>query len=222
MTFQTADDQSAQASSVIAPGPRARRQVLRTTQLGLILVGFAALIVATLASVALAQRNREAFELASHTQIVLSDTALSVELLEDAETGQRGFLLTEREAYLDPYRTAIGLVPAQLDRLVADTADLSIAGNAEKLRTAGLAKIDELKGTLDLYGQDGRAAALSRVMTNTGKTSMDEVREAAAAIRADQEHKLLERLNAAGDTGRVLIVAEIGTTILVIFIALFT
>ena len=222
MTLQTADDQPPPASPFIAPGPRVRRRVLPTTQLGLILVGFGALIVATLASVALAQRNREAFELASRTQTVLSDTALSVELLEDAETGQRGFLLTEREAYLDPYRAAIGLVPAQLDRLVADTTGLPVAGDADKLRIAGLAKIGELKGTLDLYGQDGRAAALAHVMTNTGKTLMDQVREAAAAIRADQEHKLLERLNAAGDTSRVLIVAEIGTAILVIFIALFT
>ena len=61
MTLQTANDQSPSGPSFIAPGPR----VLPTTQLGLILVGFAALIVATLASVALAQRNREAFELAS-------------------------------------------------------------------------------------------------------------------------------------------------------------
>jgi signal transduction histidine kinase len=201
---------------------RAGRRVLRTGQLTLILVGFASLIAATLASVALTQRNREASALASHTQQILSDTALSVELLEDAETGQRGFLLTEREEYLQPYRAAVGLIPGQLDRLVADTAGLPIAGEAETLRTLGLAKVKEVTGTIEAYRDDGRAAALSRVMTNTGKSLMDRVRAAAADIRADQQRKLQIRLAETADTGRILILAEIGTAILVIFIALFT
>jgi signal transduction histidine kinase len=212
----------AREPAALAPDLRAGRRVLRTGQLGLILVGFAALIAATLASVALTERNREASALASHTQQILNDTAVSVELLEDAETGQRGFLLTEREEYLEPYRAALGLIPGQLDRLVADTAGLPIAGEAKTLRTLGLAKVEEVTGTIAAYRDDGRAAALQRVMTDRGKSLMDRVRDAAAAIRADQRQKLLDRLTETAETGRILILAEIGTAILVIFIALFT
>jgi len=203
------------------PGVSTQR-VLRSGQLLLIAIGFAALIVMTLVSVMLTQRNREAFELASHTQAILSDTADSVELIEDAETGQRGFLLTEREAYLDPYNAAIGVIPAQLDRLVAETSALPIAGEAAKLRTAGLAKVAELKTSLDLYTSDGRGAALEEVMSGKGKAFMEQVRTAAAAIRINQEQQLLARLAIAGRTSRVLVTAQVGTAILVIIISLLT
>src|SRR6185312_1219363 len=148
----------------------------------------------TLVSVVLAQRNREAFELASRTQTILSDTTRSVELLEDAETGQRGFLLTEREAYLEPYNAAVGKALDRLDLLVFETAALPIAGEARKMRDLGNDKLTELKNTLDLYKAEGRGAALSEVLSDRGKDLMDQVRASAAVIRANQEQQLLARL----------------------------
>jgi signal transduction histidine kinase len=213
-----------------APGPtdpsvpslKTAVRVLRSGQLVLIALGFAALIVMTLVSVILTQRNRDAFALASHTQSVLSDLSQSVELLEDAETGQRGFLLTQRGAYLDPYNDAIGRIPSQLDLLVSETAKLPVAGEAARLRDAGMDKLAELKETLELYGSDGRAAALDDVMSNRGKKLMDDVRAAAAAIRANQEQQLLARLVVAAKTGQIMIIAQTGTALLVVLISLFT
>jgi signal transduction histidine kinase len=198
------------------------RRVLRASQLGLIGFGFAALIVMTLASVILAQRNRDAFDLASRTETVLSDTSLALELLEDAETGQRGFLLTEREAYLEPYNAAIERIPGQLDRLVAETADLPVAAQARTIRSQGLSKLAELKSTLAFYTSDGRGAALEQVMTGKGKGLMDDVRAAAASIRADQQQKLTARIAVTATTGRILIAAQIGTALLVVVISLLT
>ena len=43
--------------------------------------------------------------------------------LKDAETGQRGYLLTGNEAYLKPYREALGDVDAQLARLSDSLGD---------------------------------------------------------------------------------------------------
>ncbi len=222
MASEAMDEEAARpaqpARSTNAPNMR----VLRSGQLVLIGLAFGTLIVMTVASVVLAQRNREAFALASHTQAVLSDTARSIELLESAETGQRGFLLTERENYLEPYNAAIGLVPGQLDHLAAETAGLPIAGEVEKLQTAGQGKVDELKEAIALYRSDGRSSALQEMMTDRGKALMDQVRAAAAAIRADQEQQLLSRLSVTGQTGRILIAAEIGTALLVVIISLLT
>ena len=206
----------------VTTADRSARRVLRSGQLLLIGVAFAALIVMTLVSVMLTQRNRDAFELASHTQAILSDTTRSVELIEDAETGQRGFLLTEREAYLDPYNAAIGIIPAQLDRLVDETTALPIAGDVLKLRAAGLGKIAELKDTLALYSSDGRGAAQEEVMSGKGKAFMDQIRAAAAVIRVNQEQQLLARLDIAGRTARVLVTAQVGTALLVLVISLLT
>jgi signal transduction histidine kinase len=198
------------------------QRVLRASQLGLIGFGFVALIVMTLASVILAQRNRDAFELASRTQAVLSDTSLALELLEDAETGQRGFLLTEREAYLEPYNAAIERIPGQLDRLVAETADLPVAAQARTIRSQGLSKLAELKSTLGFYISDGRGAALEQVMTGKGKELMDDIRAAGASIRADQQQKLTARIAVTATTGRILVAAQIGTALLVVVISLLT
>ena len=197
-------------------------RVLRSGQLVLIALGFGALIMMTLVSVMLAQRNREAFELASRTQTILSDTTHAVELLEDAETGQRGFLLTEREAYLEPYNAAVGKAADRLDFLVFETAHLPIAGDAEAMRTLGKEKLAELKTTLDLYKSDGRGAALGAVMSDRGKDLMDKVRASAAVIRANQEQQLLVRLEIAGSTGQIMEIAQVGTALLVIVISLFT
>ncbi len=218
----TADVDIAEETAFTNPEPLTADRVLRSGQLVLIALGFVALIVMTLVSVMLTQRNRDAFELASHTQTILADTTRSVELLEDAETGQRGFLLTEREAYLDPYNAAVGQISDKLDLLVSETANLPIAGDTARLRVAGLAKLTELERTIELYKSDGRAAALAEVRSDRGKKLMDEVRTAAAAIRSNQERQLLSRLETAGETGRVMVMAQVGTALLVVIISLFT
>jgi signal transduction histidine kinase len=217
-----AGDEAAGLTEPAVPSLKTAVRVLRSGQLVLIALGFAALIVMTLVSVILTQRNRDAFALASHTQSVLSDLSQSVELLEEAETGQRGFLLTQREAYLDPYNAAIGRIPGQLDLLVSETGNLPIAGEAARLRGAGMDKLAELKETLELYVSDGRAAALTDVMSNRGKKLMDDVRAAGAAIRANQEQQLLARVVVAAKTGQIMIIAQIGTALLVVLISLFT
>jgi signal transduction histidine kinase len=220
--FQSLEGEGAPiVESTILPTLPASR-ILRSWLLVLVGLGFAALILMTVASVILTKRNRDAFELASHTQTILSDTALSVELLEDAETGQRGFLLTERETYLAPYNAAVGRVPGQLDHLVGETTALTIADETLELRTVGLAKLAEITKTLELYKSDGRAAAQEEVLTGVGKDLMDQVRVTAAAIRANQEQQLLTRLDVADRTGRILVAAQAGTALLVVIISLLT
>ena len=51
----------------------------------------------------------------SHAVITALDELLS--RAQDAETGQRGFLLTNRDAYLQPYTAAIRAIPAKLDEI---------------------------------------------------------------------------------------------------------
>src|SRR6266403_4488 len=52
-------------------------------------------------------RFAEAAEWRKHTYDVLRNLDETVARLVDAETGQRGYLLTGEEAYLEPYRATI-------------------------------------------------------------------------------------------------------------------
>src|SRR5439155_26562131 len=72
--------------------------------------------------------------------------------LRDAETGQRGFLLTGREVYLEPYESALKSIDRDLQAMKNLAAD--IPGSAERLariETLVADKRAELKETIDLY-----------------------------------------------------------------------
>jgi diguanylate cyclase (GGDEF)-like protein len=117
------------------------------------------------------------------TQVLL-DTQAVLAGLRDAETGQRGFLLTGDERYLEPFDAA------------ADTAcELRIfkaAGLGEPpalgplvAQLSGICreKIAELHETVRLRRQQGLAAALALVTTDRGKVLMDRARVIAAQMQ---------------------------------------
>src|ERR1700759_483589 len=86
----------------------------------------------------------------SHEVITSLDQLLS--LIQDAETGQRGFLLTGNERYLDPYANAVATVPPRLNAIRSLTEDnASQQRNLVELRSDIDAKLAELKQTIDLY-----------------------------------------------------------------------
>jgi signal transduction histidine kinase len=212
-------DGAAASSGGFSP---AQRRLFGAANLTLLGIAFVALIVTAIASVVLAQRNRDAFALATRTETLLGDTARTLELLEDAETGQRGFLLTGKEDYLDPYTKAVAAIQDELDRLVAEAGDLPVAGIAEDIRTKSRAKLAEVTDVLDLYRSQGRDAALREVNTDVGKNLMDDVRALAQQLRSRQQAQLRERLEIAGGTGRILVAVQIGTVVLVLAISALT
>jgi PAS domain S-box-containing protein len=98
--------------------------------------------------------------------------------LEDAETGQRGFLLTGRDPYLKPFETGSREVRGDLDTLVQVTAsDSDLTPAILALTPAIEAKLSELTATVNLRRSRGANAALAIVMTDQGRTLMDSVRQ---------------------------------------------
>jgi PAS domain S-box-containing protein len=105
---------------------------------------------------------------------VLADTAAR---LVDAETGQRGFLLTGDETYLEPYRGAI----ENVDRLIADLRNFTADNPNQQRHILELEpliekKLAELQRTIDLRKKEGLAAANAVVLTGEGKQWMDQIR----------------------------------------------
>ena len=102
------------------------------------------------------------------------------DLLQDmlnAETGQRGFLLTNRVAYLEPYKLAVGRLGGKLDLLRASES----SGTASHQRLVRLGKLIELKlgeleTTVRLLNEGQQAQALELVQSDLGKLYMDEAR----------------------------------------------
>ncbi len=132
----------------------------------------------------------------------LQDLGIAV---RDAETGQRGFLLTGNEEYLAPYQSALGrlgFLEGELQRLTADNP--AIQDELRALAPLVSRKLEELGQTVELRRRDGLDGAMPMVRTDAGRLLMTRIEESVAAIRAREQALLDVRL--AESDGRGLMV----------------
>jgi PAS domain S-box-containing protein len=153
----------------------------------------------------------------AHTYEELAGLERLMFLLNDAETGQRGYLLTGDAAYLEPYTEGVRQVSGQLDQLKELTAD-----NAEQqsrfpaLEEKIAAKLAELDETIRLRRDVGADAALRVVQTQVGKRSMDAIRQDVAVMEGTEKRLLEKRANVSAASFR----ANVGTFFLASVVAL--
>lgn len=133
----------------------------------------------------------------THNVIVAIDLLLAD--VQDAETGQRGFLLTGEEPYLEPYHRAVSQVQNRL-RLVEGlvSSDDGQRGRVEELRGYVTSKFRELEETLRTYRAQGQAAALAMVNLDRGKAEMDAIRSIIAQLRDQETEVRTQRMEAMG------------------------
>lgn len=115
--------------------------------------------------------------------------------LTDAETGQRGFLLTNDEHYLEPYHAALIAVAADTARLRMLMGDDALQNR--QLDSLGFrigAKLGEAAQTIAIARSSGEASARAMVETNRGKFAMDDIRGILRAIASRQAALLDERI----------------------------
>ena len=113
----------------------------------------------------------------AHTRQVLYELVLTESLLKDAETGQRGFLYTQDERYLAPYKFAVPRVSTHIDRVAELTKDNpSQQERLPELRRLADAKLSELAQTLRLYRSGKAAEAKTLVLSGAGRETMSNIR----------------------------------------------
>jgi signal transduction histidine kinase len=114
--------------------------------------------------------------------------------VQDAETGQRGYLITGEERYLAPYTSAIQRVDGRL-KLVQEKfqSDPQARDNVRKIADAIADKLTELAHTVELKQAGKSEEALEAVKTDRGKDDMDLIRR----LVAEQSDKVEARLTAS-------------------------
>ncbi|MFZ2307198.1 MAG: CHASE3 domain-containing protein [Rhodoferax sp.] len=134
-------------------------------------------IAALVASLFSAYRQIETAAAATgHTQRVISGANGVLSTLKDAETGQRGFLLTGDERFLEPYLDASGSLKAEIDSLSRLTRDTAANGHLQAITPLVDAKMAELKRLIDLRRSRGLIAAQAAVSAGAGRRIMDTIR----------------------------------------------
>jgi methyl-accepting chemotaxis protein len=130
----------------------------------------------------------------AHTHLVLEQIKGPLTLLRDAETGQRGYLITGDESFLQPYRAAITEIARTVQGLRELTADnraqLKRIDQAEPLIAA---KLIELQQTIELRRNRDPEQATKIVQAGKGKRLMDELRRISAEMDHDERDLLEQR-----------------------------
>jgi two-component sensor histidine kinase/CHASE3 domain sensor protein len=132
-----------------------------------------------------------------------------VQSLTDAETGQRGYLLTQDSAYLEPYRDAVASLDATyhvLNELVVDDPEqrARVASVTEAIEQ----KRSEMATTITLATSGNLAEALTILRSDAGRALMDNIRQRLNAFIAEEDANLVER-NAEVDSSRQWLVGMI-------------
>ncbi|MBG6076545.1 CHASE3 domain-containing protein [Polaromonas sp. CG_9.11] len=139
-----------------------------------------------------AATNSERWE--THSRVVIQELGELLSSLKDAETGQRGFVITGNPDYLAPYHESLKTFPirlAQLRRLTADNPE-------EQQRLAALmplaaAKFAAIKALILLRETQGLTAASESDMVESGKSAMDQIRLLVAQSQSQETQLLRDR-----------------------------
>ncbi|MBY0550809.1 MAG: PAS domain S-box protein [Candidatus Obscuribacterales bacterium] len=145
---------------------------------------------------ALTQRDHQTKSraLVIHTYEIINRLQIVLAAANDAETGQRGFLLTGDPQYLLPFTRAkqhLGPVIDDLQALV--TVDPTQLSRVNKLEASLKEKFTELDETIELRKRKGFNEALKVVQTHRGKQSMENIRHLLIELNAYETAKLEDR-----------------------------
>jgi diguanylate cyclase (GGDEF)-like protein len=122
-----------------------------------------------------------------HTQTVMAESESLLGFMRDAETGQRGFLLTEEASYLEPYTIGVAKAGSKLDLIRQLTSDNPLQQTRlDTIQSLMTQKTAELADTIRLVQQGKRNEALIIVKSDVGKNVMDTLRTHMTAFRAEE------------------------------------
>jgi len=130
----------------------------------------------------------------AHTNQVLQQLEDLLSNMKDAETGQRGYVITGEDRYLEPYRGTITSVDQEMKDLRKLTADNP--NQQQRLDTLDpliASKFAELKAVIDLRKSKGFEAAMQEVATDRGKKAMDDARKVVGDMENEENGLLKQR-----------------------------
>jgi len=183
--------------------------------------GLVALIAIIFTAAWLSSRTADLAAATLQARIQRSLTADIQETLLNAETGQRGYLLTADPEYLVPFEIARRQLPGEVAQIRSLSASgLVTVGQADALMAASRAKLVELSKTVALTRAGKRDAALAEVKTGRGLAFMQEARRILSVLTEASEKRVTDNVNEmTSDAALLRLVTLLGGGLIVVFAA---
>jgi PAS domain S-box-containing protein len=136
------------------------------------------------------QQIEDASAARKHTNLLLNNANGLLSALKDAETGQRGYLLTNDEKFLEPYLAVRNVIGMRLNELRQSTLINAAQQHLDTMTPLINAKLAELAQTIELRRKHDLASALAIVEAGQGKHLMDSIRvEMSGFIQLEQDDR---------------------------------
>lgn len=209
----------------IRPALRTLGAFLRTPTLSRSIIALLALAILLLLAVNAAtfvmiQRTTAYNDTVEHGQQVRLASKDMLSLLVDAETGQRGFMLTARPEYLSVHARAVAELPGVLSRLDDLTAgDPELTPRLARVRELYQQRMTLMDDTIALTRMGRIGEAVSLIRSGQGKSLMDQMRVELTAIDAIEARRLVERTRQSERASAVTVSVNALAAVLILILA---
>lgn len=130
-----------------------------------------------------------------HTYQVMMQVETIMSSAKDAETGERGYLITGQEELLAPYRQAVTVLPRELDDFEVLTGDNPVQqAKIAEMRSRMIARLALLQTAIDIRRGGSSQSSAAYSVTGSGKVEMDALRTLANDMEAEERLLLATRL----------------------------
>jgi len=195
-----------------------QRRVKRNLYMGFSL-SFLILLISSAASYITIRGLLESKDRVAHTQAVIDALNTVLSDMKDAETGQRGFLLTGNEQFLQPYANVFKQIDESFRNIVILTKDNTDQQKSCEQLNKLLAREQLL--LREQINQKRNGDSVSLFALRTGKQSMDDIRELVKQMGDREERLLIERMVRMNALAKVVPYVCIVTTFIALFCTVF-
>ncbi|NJO74821.1 MAG: GAF domain-containing protein, partial [Leptolyngbyaceae cyanobacterium RM1_406_9] len=149
---------------------------------------------------------RTASRMESHTYQVLNELESLISAIKDAETGQRGYIITGQESYLEPYTAAVGTLDGRIEQIRNLTQENPIQQQQlDQLTPLVANRLAILQQVIDVRRADGFEAALEMIQADQGRQVMNEIRDVVEEMEAVETELLNQRTAQANLAARQML-----------------
>lgn len=196
--------------------PITNRTFVRLTAL-LLLVGLLALMGIVGTTLWLVERTQVYFGEVVEARDARTAAVDLRNLLQDAETSQRGYIITLDRDYLEPYQEALPQIEDGLRQLEAVLANYPQAAEPlAQLRQDIDLKLGEMAHTVALTEADNRAEAVQIIRTDAGKEAMDRARLFFSSLIVAADARLTEGVESQRNTANLLRLVSLAGGIIIL------
>jgi len=197
------------------------KRIIQTRSWSLI-AGFALLVAVVVITALIVEVQRAGVDKVQQHLIVRNKLADVLIVVHQAESGQRGYLLTGDRQYLEPYEAAVAVLGSELSELdTASSGAPDFKAKLEQLRVLIREKMAELRATIIQRDSGNRAGALAIVRNDIGENLSDQIRKVVSELRVEQTRLLGDDLDYVSNLANMLRLGIVLAVILILALATY-